>query len=66
MDPGRMAIGEANHALPRCWQTRQNLIDSSKINCLSEQGKILKITARRANHQSTLLILRPSRLPVAP
>jgi hypothetical protein len=61
-----MAIGEANHARPRCWQTRQNLIDSSKINCLSEQGEILKITARRANHQSTLLILRPSRLPVAP
>jgi hypothetical protein len=65
MEPGRMAVENANHALCGSRQPRQDLIDSSKINCLSETGKIVKNSRLRPNHYSALMTLSRGRLSLA-
>jgi hypothetical protein len=50
MEPGRIAVENANHALSGSRQPHQELIDSSKINCLSETSKIVKNSRLRPNH----------------
>jgi hypothetical protein len=50
MDPGQIAVGNANHALSGSRQPREDLIDSSKINCLSEVGEIVKKSRPCPNH----------------